>query len=194
MSLLSMLGPRQLLTGALPVLAFFTPIGEGQMRSIQSAPNPRDWVREAIVACGGERILRGLTVVRLHGIWEEPGVAYSPDIDHPRMYYEIFDELRDAASLRLRRHYEGSVPSLDTPLVATTIISDSVAAQAGGSTQPNGSLALFRAGTATDVQLGYEQLRLGPERLLLTLLEATDLEAAGDTIIQGASHHVVSIR
>jgi hypothetical protein len=151
-------------------------------------PDARQWVRDALAASGGEAAMRGLTVVRLHGIEESYGLGYSPDVDHPRMLLNAFDDLRDVGALRERRTYQQAAASNNDPLGVTFVMPDSVGA-IGFSSRNSG--ALFAAPDFY-VRAARERLRQGVERLLVSLLDAPDLKAEADTVIQGVAQHVVS--
>jgi hypothetical protein len=155
-----------------------------------AAPNDvRQWVRDAVAASGGEAALRGLTVLRIRGVKESFGIGYSPDAEHPRLGLDMFDDLRDVVALRERRTFTQAAPSNNEPLAVTSIVTDSVGA-VGFNTRNNGALL-----PAPDfyVRSAREALRNGIERLLLTLLDAQDLRAESDTVIQDVPQHVVSI-
>jgi hypothetical protein len=154
-----------------------------------AAVDARQWVRDAVAASGGEAALRGLTVVRIHGVKESFGIGYSPDRDHPRLGLDSFDDLRDVVSLRERKTYMQAAPSSSEPLGVTFIMTDSVGA-IGFSSRNNGSLF---AAPDFYVRSSREGLRNGIERLLLTLVDAPDLKAEADTVIQDVPQHVVSI-
>src|ERR1700735_1511139 len=145
------------------------------------APDARQWVRDALDATGGESALRGLQGVRLQGVDELYGMGYSPDIDHPRMYFLRFEELRDVASFRLRRHDEGAGANFSAP----SVLVRGVAAPAAARINAAGAMSF---GAPADAGLAGERFVLGPERLLLTVLAAPDLRAAPDTMIQGIQH------
>lgn len=148
----------------------------------------RQWVRDAIAASGGESALRGLRFIRLRGIDETYGVGYSPDIAHPRMGFESFDDLRDVVTLSERKTSHIAAPSRNDPFGVQYIMSDSVGAIQFG---PAASGALAPAPDFY-VRMTRERLRDGIERLLFTLLDASDLNVEPDTIIQGIPQHVVS--
>jgi hypothetical protein len=150
--------------------------------------DPRQYVRDAVTASGGEAALRSLSVVRLHGVTESFGIGYSPDAEHPRLNFDVFDDLRDVAALRERLTYTEAAPSNNEPISVRYVMSDSVGA-IGLSVRNNG--ALFAAPDFY-VRTHRDGLRNGIERLVLTLLEAPDLRAEADTVIQGVPQHVVS--
>jgi hypothetical protein len=154
--------------------------------SLVPPSDARQWVREAIAAQGGETALRALSIVRIRGIEESFGIEYSPDVDHPRMGLYIFNDLRDARTLRERRTLQVGAPSIDEMLSTRIVMSDSVGAWGPPDSVPS-------AAPAQVINLRRDELALGPERLLLMLLDAPDLRAAGDTMIQGVRQHVVAI-
>jgi hypothetical protein len=150
-------------------------------------PEPQQWVRDAIAAQGGESALRALNALRISGIDEAYENAYSEDLEHTRMTFTSFDELRDARLLRMRALLRIATPGFNEASNVRLVITDSVGAMGA----PDGAL-----GAASAAFVGVERptLELGPERLLLAVLSAPDLRAANDTVIQGVPHHVVSIR
>ncbi len=163
--------------------------------TVASAPTPsadaRLWVADAIAASGGEAALRGLSVVRIRGATETFGIGFSPDIDHPRLDLQTFDDLRDLVGLRERRTFLEAAPLSNDPFAITYIMTDSVGAIAfsrGNNTAPLGPAPDFY------VRQRRDDLRHGIERLLLTLADAPDLTAAGDTTIQDVPQHVVAIQ
>ena len=154
--------------------------------TLAPASDARQVVRDAIAAQGGETALRALSVVRIRGIEESFGIGYSPDVDHPRMGLYIFDELRDVRTLRERRTFQVGAPSINDMVAMRVVMSDSVGAWGRPDT-------VLGPAPAPYINLRRDELALGPERLLLMLLDAADLRAAGDTTIQGVPHQVVSI-
>jgi hypothetical protein len=158
------------------------------LTTISPAPasDARQVVRDAITAQGGETALRALSVVRIRGIEESYGIGFSPDVDHPRMFVSIFDELRDVRALRERRTTQSGSPSASEMSALRVVMSDSVGAWGRPDT-------VLGPAPAQYINLQRDKLALGPERLLLMLLDAPDVRAAGDTTIQGVPQHVVSI-
>jgi hypothetical protein len=146
----------------------------------------RQWVRDAIAAQGGEAALRAVNAVRLRGIAEAYENAYSEDLVHTRMTFTLFDELRDVRLLRMRRAFRDETPGFNETPEARLVITDSVGA-IGDST------GALHAAPAWLIHLMRPALERGPERLLLIMLSAPDLRAAGDTVIQGIAQHVVSM-
>jgi hypothetical protein len=140
-------------------------------------------VRAGLEAMGGEAKLRALTGVRVAGIGHRNLLEQSERPEGPWIAaYEQVDELRDLAKGRVRQSYQQRYYGAPEWWGYTRLLSDGVAAMARGERMGPGR----RADAA---ELG-EPLALGPERVLLTALDAADLRAAADTTVHGVPHHV----
>lgn len=145
--------------------------------------HPKSWVRAAVDAMGGEAALRDLPSVRIGGVLDRPGTSWSPDRDHPRRYYEIFDELRDfrtGSDLR-RSRYDAPNREGMQPTFTQTVSVDAALFDFRGQARP----APFY------VDRAHEALARDPLKLLLPLLDADSLVALPDTVVDGAVYHVV---
>ncbi|MCP3099909.1 hypothetical protein LZ198_13620 [Myxococcus sp. K15C18031901] len=144
-------------------------------------------VQAAAQAMGGEARLRALPALRIQGIGHWNLLEQSERPTPPWLVsYEQLDELRDPAHRRLRQKLEGRSPSagLGTWQSMTVLMSDgAVALEREGKMVPAG------AAQRQDLE---ERLDFAPERVLLTALDAKDLRAAPDVVLQDVPHHVVT--
>ncbi|MFP2931939.1 MBL fold metallo-hydrolase [Pyxidicoccus sp. 3LG] len=145
-------------------------------------------LRASAEAMGGEARLRALSSLRIQGIghWNLMEQSERPAPQWLVMYEQL-DELRDPARHRLRQKNEGrGTAGLATWQSATLLMDgDVVAMERGGKLRPAGGAQL---------QDMRERLDFAPERVLLTALDASDLRAAPDTVLQDVPHHVVTFR
>ena len=139
------------------------------------------WVRAALDAMGGETAWRDVGGVRVvaHGyrnLLEQSERPEGPFIPTSFSRTEWLDFDAEA----LRQDIRGDAFSF-----SGTVLADSAAAAylLGERTVP------ARAAQKTEAE---ERLALGPERVLLTALDAPDLRASRDTVLQGVPHHVAT--
>ncbi|MFW6078840.1 MAG: MBL fold metallo-hydrolase [Gemmatimonadota bacterium] len=152
----------------------------------ESAARARSLLREAVDAMGGEALLRGLGAVRIETMAYTTMLEQSERPEGP--YLPVFEEssaLRDHARDRLRRTSRSRSPQSPgwTPYMTRIFDGDAAALAVGERTGP-GRLAELRDAS--------ESLALGPERLLLTALDAEDVRVEPDTVLQGVPHRVVA--
>lgn len=154
-------------------------------RAAAAAPEEaRRAVRSALAAMGGEARWRALKSVGVEGIGHVNAVEQSERPEGPYIVsYEQTNDLIDLAGARMRR----TVESRDTQTTAwagrTYIVANGVAsAVRGDKAFPGSPLSL---------QEGELRLALGPERVLLTALDAADLRAEGETVLQGTPQRVL---
>ena len=152
--------------------------------SASPQPNAKGIVRAAITQMGGEDQLRALRNIRFQAIRQRNMLEQSERPEGPYIvaYHEV-SELRDFEHGRLSQALE--MRALTQPAVKMTIIAaDSVACFAmGGQSMP---------ASPGEVQDAEESLDFGPERILLIALEAADLRAETDDILQSVPQHVVA--
>jgi len=141
-------------------------------------------IRAALAAMGGEERIRNVKAVKLEAVGHWNLLEQSERPEGPWIVnYDQVTELRDFAGWQIRQSSEGRSLQLEKWMGATRIVSNGVAAvQFGG--QP------LRPARKAQVQDSEEWLALGPERILLTALEAKDLRKAPDTVVQGVPHRV----
>lgn len=152
-----------------------------------SGPPAIESVRAALEAMGGEARWRDLGALRVSGIGHQHALEQSERPEGPWVTtYLQFDELRDLSGGRLRRTSEarGFWSNEWQPLVQ---VADREAAsvERGGRTGPARRFEHRKA---------LQSLDLSPERVLLTALDSAELEAAGDTLLQGVPHRIVTFR
>ncbi|RKH57242.1 MBL fold metallo-hydrolase [Corallococcus llansteffanensis] len=142
-------------------------------------------VRAAAEAMGGEARLRALSSLRIQGVghWnlQEQGERPAPPY---RVMYEQFDELSDLRRGHLRQKNEARGAVLPDWKSLTMLLSQGVVAvEYEGKLRPAG---------AAQFQDLRERLDLAPEHVLLAALDAADLKAQADTVLQEVPHHVVT--
>lgn len=138
-------------------------------------------VRAAIDAMGGEAALRGLQRLRFEARGHKNLLEQSERPEGPWIpSYEVYAELVDFDRGALRTTTENK----RWGFTSTTIVADSTAARLSGDRSGPGSRG--------DVQKAEERVALGPERVLLTALAATDLRGEPDVVLQDVPHHVVA--
>ncbi|TQF12560.1 hypothetical protein FJV41_28470 [Myxococcus llanfairpwllgwyngyllgogerychwyrndrobwllllantysiliogogogochensis] len=153
-------------------------------RSAEDTARPR--VQAALEAMGGEARLRALSSLRIHGIGHWNLLEQSERPAAPWLVmYEQLEEVRDLRHRRLRQKTESrGAAGLDSWQAVTMMLADGVVAMERGG-------KLFPAGAA-QLQDMEERLDFAPERVLFTALEAADLRALPDTVLQDVPHHVVT--
>ncbi|MGH7566398.1 MAG: MBL fold metallo-hydrolase [Gemmatimonadota bacterium] len=165
-------------------IAIFLFLGGTQVAG-QTPPPAADAVREALEAMGGEARWRALRAIRVEGVGHEHALEQSERPEGPWLTtYRQFAELRDLAAGRLRRTQEMKgfwQPEWET--VVTVADREAGTVERGGRTQP---------ALPNQHRKALGTLDLSPERVLLTALDAPDLGAAGDTLLQGVEHRIVT--
>src|SRR5581483_8442002 len=157
----------------------------------RAEPNARDLVRKAMDAMGGEDRLRAIHSTEIQAIGHRYGLEQSERPDGPWLVlYEQVDELRDFDHQRLRddidaRGYETSNWDSSAAWTHSTIVVD------GGLSFDFTDPENPRPGRAREVQRAHELLAFGPERLLITALDAPDLTREPDAMLHGFLQHVV---
>lgn len=144
----------------------------------------RDLVQAAAAAMGGEAKLRALSSLKLEGIGHKLALEQSERPEGPWIVsYEQVVEIRDLANRRLRRTIESKhAQSLDWAGLDLIVAGDAAAFERGGRMSPAG-IAQYKE---ADMQMS-----LAPEKILLTALEAADLTAGKDAMMQRVRQHVV---
>jgi hypothetical protein len=143
----------------------------------------RSYVSEAVAQIGGEAALRNLKTVRFEAVGHRNMLEQSERPEGP--YIVQYDHITQLRDLEHQRWKQTDVMRVgpQPEFTMTTIAAE------GATTNSFGPRA--SAGSNADLQAAQETLELGPERLLLTALEARDLRLEGDTILQSVPHHVV---
>lgn len=146
-------------------------------------------VRAALDAMGGEAALRALEGVRLETIGHVNALEQSDRFEGPYIVdYEQRVELRDLRTGRLRQTTQRRGFQSPQFRGSTVVVAEGVASYQAR--LPDGS-ARSAAGRASEVLAAQRQQQLAPERVLLTALDAPDLQADRDTVYYGVPHHVV---
>jgi len=146
----------------------------------------RDVVVQSAEAIGGVDRLRGVRAVRVDEIGGEYMVSTITRRDAPpRAISQMITTLRSAADSSLRRTMVQTFPMRSGALATVTVASHGVVGTVRGST--------VVAGTLFDLMTVSEELALSPERVLLTALDAKDLQLQADSTIGGVRHHVVAL-
>lgn len=151
----------------------------------------RAWLHEAADAVGGESRLRAISASELSGlsVWQQREQSERPEGPWVETFND-FTDLRnfDANAIRRTTRARGySTPdwvnNRDWLPDATILILAGV-----GLRRVDGHFEA--AGTPWDV--GAMPLDLGPEKLIVTALDAEDVHADADVAFHGYAHHVVS--
>ena len=165
-------------------IAIFLFLGGAQVAA-QTTPPAADAVRAALEAMGGEARWRALRAIRVGGVGHEHALEQSERPEGPWLTtYRQFAELRDLTAGRLRRTQEMKgfwQPEWET--VLTLADREAGTVERGGRTRP---------ALPNQHRRALQSLDLSPERVLLTALGAHDLGAAGDTVLQGVDHRLVT--
>lgn len=143
-------------------------------------------VRFAIEKMGGEQSLRSIKGVQIERIGHTYSIEQSERPEGPWLVnYEQISEKRDYAGQKmLRTTQTRSVQSPQWGPATTLKVADGAAAfQFGERSGP---------ASAIDMAEAEESLELSAERILLTALEAKDLQVETDTKLQGGIQHVVA--
>jgi hypothetical protein len=143
-------------------------------------------VRASAEAMGGEVRLRALSGLRIQGVGHWNLLEQSERPEPPWLVlYEQVEELRDLRNRRLRQNTESrGAAGLETWQGMSMVLDAGVVAAGRGGT--------LRPTSAAQLQDMEERLDFAPERVLLIALDAADLRAAPDTVLQDVPHQVVS--
>lgn len=141
-------------------------------------------LRQAIDAQGGEAGLRAIRNVR----WEASGYrneleqSERPEGPYITDFLSI-TEVDDYEAGRSRRTVDAKVYPVYKDNSAV-VFADDIAMQSSGGP--------FSAGTPQTAQLARERMKLNPERLLITALDAPDVHCEPDTTLQNTPQNVVA--
>lgn len=141
-------------------------------------------LRDAIRAAGGEANLRAIRTVRFDAVGHRNLLEQSERPEGPYIVeYDRISEVRDFLTPALRRTVTGKIATQPEYTLTTTVSGHAAASTVAGHSSP---------GFPGDVQIADEELALGPERVLVTALDAPDLADGRDTIIQSVPHHTIT--
>ena len=145
----------------------------------------RQILHESADAIGGLDRLRALRSVRVEETGGEYMVSTITRADAPpKLIVQTMTTLRSATDTAMRRTMSQAIPMRSGRFASTTVANHgAVATVRGSSLIP---AALFDGMVAT------EELRLSPEAVLLTALDAADVRLARDTVFGGVRHRVVA--
>jgi hypothetical protein len=167
----------------LVIVAAFGPTGSTFSKS--GFGNGRALVQAAATAMGGEQRLRALKSIKFETIGHIHALEQSERPEGPWInFYEHISELRDLTQTRARRTSERRHSQAPKWIGGTVVVADGVAFGERGERK-------FPA-TAQQVKDAEERNALSPERVVLTALDAKDLNTGPDIVFLGATHHVVS--
>lgn len=166
------------------IAAPFSLGGQTARRAAAASEEAKRAVQSALAAMGGESRWRALKSVQIEGIGHVNAVEQSERPEGPYIVsYEQTSELIDLAGARMRRTIESRDTQTTVWAARTFIVADGAAsALRGDKAFPGSPLSL---------QQGELRIALGPERVLLTALDATDLRAEGETVLQGTPQRVL---
>ncbi|WP_164013263.1 hypothetical protein [Pyxidicoccus trucidator] len=169
-------------TALLPLVSFLLLA----LPALAADDGARARVQAAAEAMGGEARLRALSSLRIQGLghWNLMEQSERPAPPWLVMYEQV-DELRVPARRRLSQKTEsrGTAGLATWQALSLVMDGDVVAVERGGTFRPTSGAQL------RDLR---ERLDFAPERVLLTALDAADLHAAPDTVVQDVPHHVVT--
>ncbi|HJR52140.1 MAG TPA: hypothetical protein VJ982_00355 [Gemmatimonadota bacterium] len=160
-------------------------LGTAGMAAPQTPGPAAAAVSTAIEAMGGEARWRALGSIRVEGLGHEHALEQSERPEGPWLTtYRQFAALRDLDDGRLRRTQEQR-GFWQPEWTAVVTIADR---EAGAMGHEGG----MRPAMPDRHAEALASLDLSPERVLLTALDAPDLAVAGDTVLQGVGHRVVT--
>jgi hypothetical protein len=151
----------------------------------------RTWLQRSAAALGGESTLRALRAVEINGLalWQQREQSERPE----GPWVQTFDDFADvrhfaAGAIRRTTRTRGYatpdwVDTADWLPSTTTLVVDGV-----GLRRSDGSLRPVD----TPGDLGALPLELGPERVVITALDASDARAEGQVTLHGYAHDVVA--
>jgi hypothetical protein len=141
-------------------------------------------LRESAEAIGGVDRLRALKSVRVEEIGGEYMVSTITRTDAPpKLIAQSLTTLRSMGDSALRRTMSQAVPMRAGRFTGTTVANRGAAATVRGSS--------LSAAATFDGMTAIEELRLSPESVLLTALDASDVRLTRDTSLGGVSHRVI---
>jgi hypothetical protein len=149
----------------------------------QDSLRAHNYVTEAVKQMGGDSALRALKTVRFEAVGHRNELEQSERPEGPYIVeYDRITQLRDLDRQRWKQTVIMKVgPQPEYRFVTIT---------ADGAAKGNFNAQAI-PGSHNDLQSAAETLELGPERVLLTALAASDLRAEADTVLQSVLHHVV---
>ena len=148
-----------------------------------SSAKGRGYVRAALNSMGSEEKLRALETVRFRAVGHRNLLEQSERPEGPYIVeYDEISEERDFTTNSLRQKISGKVATQSKNEFIRVVTGGAATQTFGDRRQPGG---------VADVQRADEELSLGPERILLAALDASDLHFEADQILQSVTHHIV---
>ena len=146
--------------------------------------NAAELLHESLRQMGGEDVLRQLHTVRFKAMGYRNAVEQSERPEGPYIVeYDRVSESRDLGHDRWKQETEMSWQV--QPVVKSAIV-----VADGAATREFDGHAL--PASSNQLQQAEERLALGPERVLLTALAASDLHTEPDTVLQYGPHHAIT--
>jgi len=164
---------------------WLSPLGVGtDLARIEPAPTAREVILASAEAIGGFDRLRALRSVRVEEMGGEYLVSTVTRRDAPPKLIAQTIVTHRAGGDAYRRTVAQSFP-MRAGRLTSAMIADrgTVAVVRGTGAVPAGSF---------DLAVADEELLLAPERVLMTMLDATDLRLERDTVLASVAHHTVS--
>lgn len=155
-----------------------------QAAADDSAERAKALVHEGLAQMGGESTVRAMHTVRFKAVGHRNMLEQSERPEGPFIIeYHQVSESRDFTAVSIRREVELKVATQPKFEIVTIVNGDAAIMSFGGPAGP---------GSPGTVQTAQEDLDLGPERIFLTALEASDLHTEADTVMQSVPHHVIA--
>ena len=149
-----------------------------------AAPTAKDLLHNALLQMGGEDQIRAVRTVRFTAMGHRNMLEQSERPEGP--YIVEYDEISQSRDLEHGRWKQVTTMrvAVQPPFKQTAVVSDGAASLAfDNQTRP---------GSNAEMQDAEEDLDLGPEHVLLTALNATDLRREADTVLQSVPNQVVA--
>ena len=164
------------------VLIFFLLLASASWPQQPAQSSAADLLHSALAAMGGEEKIRALKTLHFTMMGHRNLLEQSERPEGPYIVeYLDIDEWRDLehGSWKRQEHHRDALEDYSR----TVMVSDGVAVEKSGDKQTPGS----------DEQLenAHDALNMGPERILLNALAATDLKRLPDLKLQDVPHHLV---
>lgn len=151
--------------------------------SESTSASAREIVQYAMTQMGGRGGLESIRTVRFEAMGHRNMLEQSERPEGPYIVeYDEISQSRDLERGSFRQVIRGRVITQEATL--TTVVAGGIASFQSGD--------LSMAATHEQVQDAEENLELGPERILLTALAASNLHGEPDTLLQSIPHHVVA--
>ena len=149
-----------------------------------ASSNAADLLHQALRQMGGEDKLHQLRTVRFEAMSYRNALEQSERPEGPYIVeYDRISELRDLEGGRWSQQMEVNWQIGPATKYRVVVADGAATREFDGQAAP---------ANLDQVQQAEDRLALGPERLLLTALSASDLHSEPDEILQAVPHHVVA--